>query len=603
MSHPLPFDTSVTTKAASLTRPILLTWAIAAIVLTLVALPAIAILKLPDPDDTMRLMEVRDWLAGQSWWDVAQHKLNHGDFPMHWSRLVDLPLAAALLALRPLLGDPLATRVTLVAVPLVTLLAAMALAAVVTRRVADDATARLAMILLPLSAPILYQIRPLRIDHHGWQIVLALAAAALLLAPSTARRGALAGLSLAALLTISLEGLPLVAAIVAIAGAAWAIQPERRGFFLALTWSLFAAAVVLHAATRGPEMWLPVCDAIAPAWLAMLGAAAIGVTAATGVVRGGPIMRFAALGVAGIATAATLLLSDPACIRGPFATLPPIVYDFWYLNVPEGRPIWEQTPYWAAMSIGLPLIGLYGTIRALRASTGAARTRWLLLFALLAAATLLSLLVNRASATANALALPGAAALLLAMLTRARAIRSPARRLLATAGALLVASPGQAAGIMLVAGGALASSTPSAIGPGSDRPSCDAFADIRAIDRLPAGLVYAPIDVTPEIIAMTRHRAIAGGYHRGALPLANVLTTFTGSPPAARRAIMASGANYVAFCPGLAEGAIYRKLAPAGFWARLERGERFDWLQRVDLPGPALAWRVVRPLPTPPALT
>ncbi|UVO51417.1 hypothetical protein M0208_13220 [Sphingomonas sp. SUN019] len=584
-----------------LARPILVTWAIAATILILVALPAIAVLKLPDPDDMMRLMEVRDWLAGQSWWDVAQHKLNRGNFPMHWSRLVDLPLAATLLALRPLLSDPLAIRGTLVIVPLLTLLAAMAAAAMVTRRAADGATARLAMILLPLSAPILYQIRPLRIDHHGWQIVLTLAATALLLAPPTARRGALAGLSLAALLTISLEGLPIVTMIVVVAGAAWAFQPDRRAFLLALIWSLFVGALTLHAVTRGPALWLPVCDAIAPAWLAMLGAAAIGVTAAVGTTRFGPLARLAALGIAGVATATTLFLTDPACLKGPFATLPPIVYDFWYLNVPEGRPIWEQTHYWAAMSIGLPLAGLYGTIRALRLSTGAARTRWLLLLALLAAATVLSLLVNRASATANALALPGAAALLLAMLTRARAIRSPTKRLFATAGALLVASPGQAAGIALVAGGALSSSAYHPTAPASNRPSCDAFADIRAIDRLPAGLVYAPIDVTPEIIAMTRHRAIAGGYHRGAIPLANVLTTFTGSPLSARRMILASGADYVAFCPGLAEGAIYHRLAPNGFWARLERGERFDWLQPIDLQSPALAWRVVRPLPSAPA--
>src|SRR3954470_2948132 len=47
-----------------------------------------------DTDSAMRLVQVRDLLAGQSWFDTVQHRLNtpYG-LPMHWSRLVDAPLA------------------------------------------------------------------------------------------------------------------------------------------------------------------------------------------------------------------------------------------------------------------------------------------------------------------------------------------------------------------------------------------------------------------------------------------------------------------------------------------------------------------------------
>ena len=42
-----------------------------------------------DPDDVMRLLEVRDWLRGQSWFDVVQHRMNlPAGLSMHWSRLV-----------------------------------------------------------------------------------------------------------------------------------------------------------------------------------------------------------------------------------------------------------------------------------------------------------------------------------------------------------------------------------------------------------------------------------------------------------------------------------------------------------------------------------
>ena len=117
----------------TIVRAVMIGWALASLILTLAMADSIATLRFPDPDDAMRLLEVRDWLAGQSWWDVAQHRFNHGQFPMHWSRLVDIPLAIVLTLAAPL-GEAAATRVAMVSVPLVSLLAAMALLAQITRR-------------------------------------------------------------------------------------------------------------------------------------------------------------------------------------------------------------------------------------------------------------------------------------------------------------------------------------------------------------------------------------------------------------------------------------------------------------------------------------
>src|SRR5690606_28265498 len=48
-----------------------------------------------DNDDIMRLVQVRDLLAGQGWFDLMQYRLGlEGGILMHWSRLVDLPIAA-----------------------------------------------------------------------------------------------------------------------------------------------------------------------------------------------------------------------------------------------------------------------------------------------------------------------------------------------------------------------------------------------------------------------------------------------------------------------------------------------------------------------------
>src|SRR5829696_6570709 len=73
----------------------------------------------PEADDAMRLVEVRDLLSGQSWGDMVQHRLGPPDgVAMHWSRLVDAPLAAMMLVLQPLLGQTLAETVAATAWPL-----------------------------------------------------------------------------------------------------------------------------------------------------------------------------------------------------------------------------------------------------------------------------------------------------------------------------------------------------------------------------------------------------------------------------------------------------------------------------------------------------
>ncbi len=565
-------------------------WALAALVLCLAFAGAIATLRFPDPDDAMRLLEVRDWLGGQSWWDVGQHRLNGGDFAMHWSRLVDLPIAAAMLVLDPFFAPATANRIAMTVVPLLTLLALMALAADLTRRLSDIERAKLALLLAPLSIPIVYQMRPLRIDHHGWQVVLAMAATTLLVGRSTARNGALAGLALATLVTISLEGLPIAVAITGVAALAWAWQPERRYFLRALAATVFAAALALHVATRGPGMFAPVCDAMSPAWLAVLGVAALSLVAATFVDTRALSGRLAALAAGGALTIAALLTLASDCLRGPFATLDPLVYRFWYLNVLEGMPIWRQEPAWALMTIAFPVIGLGSSIFAWSHSTGAVRTRWTIVLAILAAAFTLTLFVMRAGATANALAIPGGASLLLAMLERTRRVRPVLLRTLATAGALLAISPDLIVGAVFAA---MPARPPLHHATADAHPSCDGFADVRALAQLPPAILFAPIDVSPEIIATTRHHAIAGGYHRNSAALHTVMAAFMARPEAARASIVASHAAYFVVCPGMSETDIYREAAPNGLWARLDRGERFAWLTPVPIAGsPVLAWRV-----------
>ncbi len=567
-------------------------WAVAATLLIALSIRAISHLWFPDPDDAMRLVQVRDWMAGQSWWDVSQHRLWGGHFAMHWSRLVDLPLALAMGLLDPVFGPTLSTRIATTAVPMVTLLAVMALGAELTRRVCGLERAKMAVLLAPLSVPLLYQVLPLRIDHHGWQIVFALLAVVSLVGKPDARSGGVTGAALATLLTISLEGLPVTVAVLGVSMLGWAFDPTRRRQALATAWTLTGGVIVLHVATRGPALFTPACDAVSPVWIAALSVGAVGATIAMVVPRLPLLGRLAILAVAGGAALATLVLIEPQCLGGPFAGLDPLVRRFWYDNVSEGMPIWAQTPSWAVMTIGFPITGLIGGAFAWRASGGADRARWTMLLALAAATFALSLLVMRTGATANALALPGGAWAMHAMLTRARAVQGVFVRVLATAGALLAATPG-------LAGSALFGPPEANIGdsssvPGVARLMCDRGREISDLAALPVATLFAPIDVTPEILATTRHRAIAGGYHRNLAALHRTIATFMADPDAAHRLVVASAADYVVGCPGANETEMYKHFAPNGLWARLERGEKIDWLKPVNIAhSPVLVRQVV----------
>jgi len=121
-----------------------------------------------DTDSAMRLAEVRDLVAGQGWFDTMQHRLNtpYG-LAMHWSRLVDTPLALLLL---------ISERLALTAWPLLLFAALLLLSA----RLADRLGGRPAVVVvlaLTLLCPELYAtFTPGNIDHHGLQLVLTLAA-------------------------------------------------------------------------------------------------------------------------------------------------------------------------------------------------------------------------------------------------------------------------------------------------------------------------------------------------------------------------------------------------------------------------------------------
>src|SRR3954465_13680196 len=92
-------------------------------------------LRLPDNDDAMRLVEVRDFLTGQGWFDTVQHRyLPPAGASMHWSRFVDAPIALLIAALGPLFGPRLTDGIVAALWPSLLFLAYVAVVFAATRR-------------------------------------------------------------------------------------------------------------------------------------------------------------------------------------------------------------------------------------------------------------------------------------------------------------------------------------------------------------------------------------------------------------------------------------------------------------------------------------
>jgi hypothetical protein len=246
-------------------------WVAAAILLLREKWNLIQWFALGDTDDNLRMSQVRALVAGQDWFDLRQYKLDPpGGANVHWSRIVDLPIAGIMLGLKPFMSGALAEKVAVALAPMIPmLLSFLAIGAAMRRLISPNAFAlAIGLLLCAHSARGMWF--PLRIDHHGWQLF----ALSLVILSFTLRRqargGALLGLATAFSLAIGLEMLLYLAA----AGAAtvlWWVwdrgQAQRLGAYGVSLAGGTALGFLLFASY---DNRLPVCDALSPVWLSTL---------------------------------------------------------------------------------------------------------------------------------------------------------------------------------------------------------------------------------------------------------------------------------------------------------------------------------------------
>lgn len=570
-----------------------LAWVVIAVLLLLTNLSGIAERRFPDPDDTLRLVQVRDLIAGQGWFDLHQHRVDalHGGVPMHWSRLVDVPLALVILLATPLFGQPVAEMIALVVVPLLTLGCAVLLVGRIAWRIFNEEIAGLACLAMALSVPVISQLRPLRIDHHGWQIVLALVAINGLMARSPRWGGWVAGLAMAAWLAISIEGLPLAAIIAAIGALRWLRNEQERAWLVSVMQSLAVGSIALFLLTRGLGDRTAHCDAISPVHLAMFGWGALVVTL---IQRMRPIAwTLCGFAVAAGGALAILAQAAPQCAGGAFVELDPVVRHYWYDGVAEGLPVWRQPLAEALQIVVPPIFAILASARLAATSRDWLRTWWTDYTLLLCGSLAIAVLVSRAGAMTGALSAVPLGWQISRWLRSARTEHRAGHRALAFAGVALALLPAMPLTLYGLVAPASAGAAPGAtIGRVSD---CRLDEAAQVLANLPKGELLVPLDIGPAILLDTPHGVVATGHHRAGPAMREVIDAFIGPLDQAHGIVSRRGIAYVALCPDLNEPATYYRAAPTGLAARLRDGHAPGWLTPVPMPAGVgfKVWRVI----------
>jgi hypothetical protein len=580
--------------------PFIALWILASLLLVWSCRGVIASLSGWDPDDQLRLVQLRDFLAGQSWFDTTQYRMNLPEgAPMHWSRLIELPLALIVSLFAPLIGTARAEMLAGTIVPLGCLGGIAFMASAIARRFAGNFAAIIAVILTFLAPAVLIQTRPMRIDHHGWQAVMAMLGLWSLFWLSRKWGGVVLGLALATWLHISMEGVPIAAGFFLFLGCRWIFGWDKSdGKGERLFWTLLsfaAASPLLFFGTQSSGLFATNhCDTISPMHI---GAIMLGSAIMLGAIHVGlekPIQRLAVTAVAGIAVIACLLLIAPVCAGGAFAGLDPLVRDYWYVNVSEGLPIWRQDSEAAWTLIAGALAGVVALFAVLRRDGD---PEWRTLDFFVIAATLLSFFVFRTVTVAAAFAVIPVSIWIAQFAERWRKSEAPVQRMGFVVLILFLAIPGAVVG-PLVGKLTAEAETKVAAKNGGDGEKCESVDSVRKLSMLPDSNLIAPFDMGPAILLTTRHYVLASSHHRNAVGMRDQIEIFRSVPEKSRELMKKHGITRIAVCMDEAEMGLYADKDPKGLWAQLAATKVPDWLEYEGIYGAGITVWHVRSRPT-----
>lgn len=539
-----------------------------------------------DNDSQLRLVEVRDLMAGQGWFDTHQYRLGGAEGTlMHWSRLVDAPIAAIIWLARGVTGDQaLAENVALVLWPALTLFATLYLLLRAVRRFAGEDAMVPAVIIAAITLYGIGIFMPGAIDHHNVQLALTIGVLTFLLESLDRPHMAFwAGVCATLTLAVGME----TAGYVAFAGAAVALWFLLRGDAAAKATLQFglgfaATALLVLVATKAPSAWFVAeCDAFSVVQFAVAAIAGAGIAAIAGTpaLRRSFLTRGVALGALGVGLAAVLATAFPQCLAAPYAAMDPRLYDYLLGSIVEAQPMWavmKAMPVAAANVYPPIFVGLAWLVwRVVRHGM---RVEDAFVLALLAAATLVSIFQLRGGNFALAYAVLPLAAMVAGARRKMAAQPNLANNLLSIGAWLISLNM-----IWMLATAVIADK----LAPGQSTAEAESLLGAEAclyardFDRLaamPAQRTLAISNLGASILRYTPHHVFAGPYHRNLSGNLVMLDVLSAEPEAAHAIALRDGVDLIAVCRGNGEAGKY---AAGSLQGGLNAGHAPAWLALV----------------------
>jgi hypothetical protein len=556
-----------------------------------------------DSDDALRMVQVRDLLAGQSWFDLTQYRMTPPhSVAMHWSRLIDAPLAGMILLFRPFSGQPLAEALAVTIWPTLLLLPTWLALGRIARCLADREAAVIALLLAIGCIYLFGFFRPGEIDHHNAHLALVAVGLALLLKFEQSCRAAAACAVLNAIsLCIGVESLPYVLATGLVVSALWivrgpAVSRSVRAFGFA-----FAAAsfLLLFAVVADRERYSGACDTFSGIYALLAVSGGFGLAVATYVQLLSRTVAARAWSIPVLAAGLSTLVFAlaPQCVRGPYPMLTPELYRIWLLRVEEAQSplatasdeigFFFSTYVYAVFGFAMSIAAVFLVQRRNRV---AAFT--VVIFAAMALAV--ATLEARAIPFAFLAGIPGIAATIRRVAQRW--IHPGVLRTAATAAAVFIFCE---FGFLLFGNYVLEGTkhVEARVALRDAALDCMGEKTTAQLAMLPKGRVAVLIAAAPAVLLYTGDSVMAASYHRDAWAILDLYRLFTETPREGAAIVRKYGIEYVATCSADEDYDYYiHEGGSGGLLSQLDKRHLPAWLSPLPPSGPKQEVRVYKVL-------
>lgn len=532
---------------------------------------------IPNADDVMRLVSVRDMLAGQSWFDPVQYRLGlDSGTLMHWSRLVDAPIMLFYqLAFLATGSVELAETAAKFAWPAVTLFIALLGVNTACSRMARPQMQVPATFIATVCFLTIGIFNPGSLDHHNIQIALSIWLFALLIPSQNNEILAYgsAGIVAILMLAIGMETLPYVTvagiwvALAFLCGMASAGAARAFGLAFAL-----ASIAILVLTVKPASYWAEYCDTYSFFHLGMSCAGGLGLVIASGFANSFTSRLIGLIGTA-IFAGAILVLAFPQCLSNPLASLDPKLIEFWLEGVVETRSItdlWASDPYALFGMFGMAITGLLAALILAATKSGQVRGFALLSAGLLLVAIGVTAWQQRGSMFAASFAILPLSFIVTELRMRYQQTESISALLkMAGVGILSLNMVWWIVGANAAKAFSSAPTLQEQAAAASPRDYCYTKDVYDVLAKQPKGVVLGATDIGASVLSYTHHRALAGPYHRNTAGNLVMIEAMLASPEDARKILSDTGVTIIADCINSVDARDFKRAEPSGLQAAL----------------------------------